>query len=162
MIPTAAYAPARGADLLPAGVCLSTVSRPPVSALAHAMTAEQRVLDELVTVIQRQRSAVVRDDLQALDDSLFATRRVLGTLEEARRRRRALAQVLTDCADVSVTDLERSLGARMTAELREASDALLASAARLAREVALNRQVHSVILLPSLSVKEPITSITRS
>lgn len=144
----AAYAPARGAELLPAGVSLaSTVGRPPVAALAEVMTAERRLLDELIAVMQRQRGAVVRDDLQALDDSLFATRRVLATLDEARRRRRALAQVLTDCATGDFNDLERSLGARMTAELRHASDALRASAARLAREVGVNRDLLRVTML---------------
>jgi hypothetical protein len=60
----------------------------PVDSLTDALTTERRLLDELIVVMRRQRTAVGQDDLQAVDDSVFSTHRVLVTLSEARRRRR--------------------------------------------------------------------------
>jgi hypothetical protein len=64
-------------------------SRPPLSpidALTDALISERRLLEELITVMRRQRSAVGDDDLQSVDDSVFASHRVLVTLNEARQR----------------------------------------------------------------------------
>ena len=60
----------------------------PIDSMTDALTTERRLLDELISVMRRQRSAVGDDDLQRVDDSVFATHRVLVTLNEARRRRR--------------------------------------------------------------------------
>ena len=62
----------------------------PVDSLTDALLTERRLLDELIAVMRRQRTAVGQDDLQAVDDSVFSTHRVLVTLSEARRRRRNL------------------------------------------------------------------------
>ena len=56
----------------------------PVDSLTDALKTERRLIDELISVMKRQRSAVGDDDLQAVDDSVFATHRVLVTLSEAR------------------------------------------------------------------------------
>ncbi len=56
----------------------------PADSLAEALVAECQTLDDLLGVIRRQRAAVTRDDLQGIDDSVFATHRILVTLEEAR------------------------------------------------------------------------------
>lgn len=136
------YAPAGATGVLPAGVSLMGVAGgPSVDALVDAMRSEKKLLDELVALMRRQRGAVAQDDLQAVDDSVFSTHRVLVTLNEARRRRRALYQVLADRDDASIHELEDVLGHRMTDAARDARDALRATAQVLANEVAINRQV---------------------
>ena len=56
----------------------------PVDSLTDALTTERRLLDELIVVMRRQRTAVGQDDLQAVDDSVFSTHRVLVTLSDVR------------------------------------------------------------------------------
>lgn len=120
--------------LVPAGLL-------PVEVLADAMSSEARLIDDLIAIMRRQRTAVAHDDLQGVDDSVFATHRVLLTLNQARLRRRALNRMLGEREDVSLDALEDMLGARMTPQLATLRDDLKRSARSLAREVSLNRQV---------------------
>ncbi len=120
---------------------LSPSLAPSVEALADAMGSEKRLIDELISIMRRQRSAVAVDDLQGVDDSVFATHRVLVTLNEARRRRRALNRMLGEREDISIDALDEVLGARMTDALRAVRDGLQLSARALSQEVAINRQV---------------------
>ncbi len=120
---------------------LSPALAPSVEALADAMGSEKRLIDELISIMRRQRSAVAVDDLQGVDDSVFATHRVLVTLNEARRRRRALNRMLGEREDISVDALDDVLGPRMTDGLRDVRDGLQLSARALSQEVAINRQV---------------------
>src|SRR5215207_5907568 len=57
-------------------------------ALVDALGSERRLVDELTATMRRQRAAVAVDDLQAVDDSVFATHRLLATLGQARQRRK--------------------------------------------------------------------------
>jgi hypothetical protein len=91
--------------------------------------------------MQRQRAAVAADDLQALDDSVFATYRVLATLGEARRRRRSVNRLFGRDEDFDMNELEAELGATMTPALVEARDTLRDVAQSLAVEVQRNKQV---------------------
>jgi flagellar FlgN protein len=120
---------------------LSPGTLPSVEVLADAMTSETRLIDELIAIMRRQRKAVSIDDLQAVDDSVFATHRVLVTLNEARRRRHALNRMLGEREDLSIDSLDEVLGTRMTDELRSLRDALQQSALSLSQEVSINRQV---------------------
>jgi hypothetical protein len=117
-----------------------------VSSLVEAFTTERRLLDELRAVLQRQRDAVDADDLQAVDDSVFATHRVLVTLDEARQRRRHLNALIGEREDLGVHALDVVLGMRMTPALRTARDELRHAARALADEVAVNRRVLRVAL----------------
>ncbi len=112
-----------------------------VDSFTDALVTERRLLDELITVLRRQRSAVGEDDLQAVDDSVFATHRVLVTLSEARRRRRALNTLIGQNEDLGIHSLDEVLGPRMTTALRLARDDLHNTARLLSREVALNRRI---------------------
>lgn len=112
-----------------------------VAALADALRSEYRLLDELIAVLQRQRSAVVEEDLQTVEESVYSTHRVLNTLNEARRRRRSLNRLLGESDDLSTRELDHALGTRMTDELRAARDQLEAIARVLSREVEVNRRV---------------------
>ncbi|MCU0626799.1 MAG: flagellar protein FlgN [Gemmatimonadaceae bacterium] len=113
----------------------------PADVLVDVLRSERRLLEELVAVMQRQRAAVAADDLQALDDSVFATYRVLATLGEARRRRRSVNRLFGREEDFDMNDLEVALGTQFTPALREARDTLRDCAAALATEVARNKQV---------------------
>src|SRR3954451_4869861 len=113
----------------------------PVDSLTDALATERRLLDELITIMGRQRTAVGKDDLQAVDDSVFSTHRVLVTLGEARRRRRTLNTLIGQQEDLGIHSLDDALGARMTDPLRQARDELSKSARALSREVALNRRI---------------------
>jgi flagellar FlgN protein len=117
----------------------STMS--PIDSLAEALAAERRLIDELLAVIHRQRAAVADDDLRGIEDSMFATHRLLVTLSEAKCRRRTVNTLLGQSEDVGILALDRVLGARMTPELREQRDGLHQAARTLSREVAVNREL---------------------
>lgn len=112
-----------------------------LEALADALRSERRLLDELASIMRRQRASVAADDLQAVDDSVFATHRVLLTLGEARRRRRSLNLLLGGSEEMEVRELEALLGPGLGAPLHEALEALRAAALVLSREVEVNRRV---------------------
>ena len=112
-----------------------------VEVLSDVLGTERRLLEELVIVMRRQRAAVAADDLQALDDSVFATYRVLATLGEARRRRKSVNRLLGGAEDMNVNDLEEILGDRATPDVIAARNALQDMAAALSREVDTNKQV---------------------
>ena len=113
----------------------------PLAALVDAHHSERRLLDELVAIMRRQRSAVAGDDLQGVDDSVFATHRILVTLGEARRRRRALNVALAGTDEVDARTLADVFGGHVPVALQEAREALRGSATSLAKEVDVNRRV---------------------
>lgn len=112
-----------------------------LAAMGDALATETRLLRELAAVMRQQREAVASDDLQRLDDSVFATHRILVTLAEARRRRRSVNRLLGAPEEVGVHQLERVLGAAMTPALSAARDGLREAAGVLAGEVDVNRRV---------------------
>ncbi len=112
-----------------------------VEVLSDVLGTERRLLEELMLVMQKQRAAVAADDLQALDDSVFATYRVLATLGEARRRRKSVNRLLGGEEDMNVNDLEEILGDRATPTVIDARNALQDAAVSLSREVDINKQV---------------------
>lgn len=113
----------------------------PIDSLTEALWTERRLIDELISVMRKQRNAVGEDDLQVVDDSVFATHRVLVTLSEARRRRRTLNALIGQPEDLGIHALDEALGARMTPALRAARDELHQAARVLSREVAVNRRI---------------------
>jgi hypothetical protein len=113
----------------------------PVDSLTDALATERRLLDELIALMRRQRTAVENDDLQSVDDSVFSTHRVLVTLSEARRRRRNLNTLIGQREDLAIDALDDALGSRMTEVLRRARDELQLAARALSCEVALNRRI---------------------
>lgn len=132
--PSFAAAPQAGAPM---------TSFPPAAldALANALSAERALINDLIDVMLRQRSAVGADDLQGVDDSVFATHRLLLTLGEARKRRRGINSVLGWREDAGVKQLDELLGAAMPARIRTERDELQAAARRLSREIEINRRI---------------------
>jgi FlgN protein len=112
-----------------------------VDVLSDVLGTERKLLEELMHVMRKQRAAVAADDLQALDDSVFATYRVLATLGEARRRRKSVNRLLGGAEDMNVNDLEEILGDRATPAVIAARDALQDAAVSLSHEVDINKQV---------------------
>ena len=111
------------------------------TALVDALRDEARLLDALATIMRAQRNAVGTDDIDAVDQSVFATHRVLVNLNEARRRRRQLNQLLGESDDLSVPALEAFFGGEPPADVRAAADHLADAGRGLQREVEINRRV---------------------
>ncbi|MEO7963478.1 MAG: flagellar export chaperone FlgN [Gemmatimonadaceae bacterium] len=121
---------------------ISPAQWPPlVNSIADALLSERRLIDELIAIMKTQRESVAADDLQGVDDSVFAVQRVLHTLGEARKRRRALNVRLGQPADIALRDLLESMGPYASDDLRASREALQLSARALAREVSTNRQI---------------------
>jgi len=141
----------RGGGALSLSLASAAIERPRVTpgqhsataldALLDALRSERKLLDDLVGTLRRQRSAVGTDDLQGVDDTVFATHRILATLGQARVRRRQINRLLVGVDELPARELEEALGAQMDEELRTACAELQASAGVLAREVDVNRRV---------------------
>jgi hypothetical protein len=126
------------------GLFTAEPGRAPAAALdslADAMESERRVVDEIAATMRRQRTAVSADDLDTIDDTVFAMHRLLQTLGAARQRRRTVSQLFGAADDLPVRELESLLGPLMTARLSTARDALQGSARALSQEVQINRRV---------------------
>ncbi|MBK6486418.1 MAG: flagellar export chaperone FlgN [Gemmatimonadetes bacterium] len=114
---------------------------PLVHGLADALQSERRLIDDLIAIMRQQREAVSADNLQGVDDTVFAVQRVLLTLAEARKRRRSINVRLGQPEDMALRDLLEAMGPYATDDLRTSREALQGSARTLAREVSTNRQV---------------------
>jgi hypothetical protein len=112
-----------------------------IDALAEALVAEARLLSELTDVVRRQRDAIARDDIEALDDTVFATHRVLLTLGQARKQRRAINHLLGESDDLSLSALDDVFGGAPPARIRDGVAQLSETARVLHREVDMNRRV---------------------
>ena len=110
-------------------------------ALCGAVLSEVRLLEDLVDVLRKQRDSVGADDLEGVDDSVFATHRILVTLGEARRQRRSLTRMVTGTNDIGLSALDNILGDEINDEVRDARERLQAAALTLSREVEINRKV---------------------
>lgn len=134
MSPTTLYAP-------------QTTSRPAVQSTAlldamhDALVSERRLLDDLIAQMRRQRAAVACDDIQGVDDSTFATHRILATLGQARQRRRQLNVLLGGTEDCTLRELEDLLGDLVDDRFRDARVRLQQAADVLTREVGMNRKL---------------------
>ena len=120
---------------------LAPANPPSAEALADAMVSEKRLVDELIRILRRQRHAVSADDRDGIDDTLFATHRVLDTLGEARRRRHSLNRMLGERESLPIEALDDVLGARMTDSLRSVRRSLQCSATALSCAVTANRML---------------------
>ena len=112
-----------------------------LDALLDALVSERRLIDDLAATVRRQRAAVGADDQEAVDDSVFATHRILATLGQARTRRRQINRLIAGDEELPARELDAVLGDQMSEPLRAAREELRTSAAALAREVDVNRRV---------------------
>lgn len=112
-----------------------------LSALHDALVGERKLLDDLIAQMRRQRAAVGSDDIDGVDDSTFATHRILATLGQARTRRRQLNVLLGGTEDCTLRELEDHLGPQTDNRLKDARLRLQQAADLLTREVGMNRKL---------------------
>jgi transcriptional regulator of met regulon len=145
-----APAPAVGAAgaAPPAAAAAAPRTAPPPAlfdTLLDALRSERKLVEDLAATMRRQRAAVAGDDLETVDDTVFATHRVLATLGQARIRRRQLNRLFAGADELPVRALADAACAAAdpgrAALVRGACDELLAGAGALAREVDVNRRV---------------------
>lgn len=110
-----------------------------LNALHDALLGERKLLDDLIAQMRRQRAAVGADDIDGVDDSTFATHRILATLGQARTRRRQLNVLLGATEECTLRELEDHLGPQSDERLKEARVLLQQAAELLTREVSMNR-----------------------
>lgn len=110
-------------------------------ALASSLSSERGLLEELVETLRRQREAIADDDLDVVETTVHGVHRILVTLREARRGRRALIQRLTGDASTPLDDLDGALGPGMTDGLARARSELIDAAGTVSEELELNRRV---------------------
>jgi hypothetical protein len=132
---------------------------PLMNGLADAMQSERRLIDELIGIMKQQREAVAADDLQCVDDSVFAVQRVLHTLGEARKRRRSLNVRLGQPEDAPLRDLLEALGPYANDDLHTSRELLQEAARTLAREVSMNRQILREALATGESVVRTLAGV---
>jgi hypothetical protein len=121
---------------LPAVDPRSTVT---AAALCDVLAAETRLLNDLIAILRRQREGAANGDFAMVDESVFATQRVLHTLTEARRRRRAIYRMLGAPDDAGARALVDTLGSALAPDLSQALDTLMTAANELAQHVEENR-----------------------
>lgn len=141
MMPNPQYARKSGVPTSPVRPPSAPVPPAALDALADALVMERKLVDELTAVMLRQRNAVATDDVQAVDDSVFATHRLLLTLGEARKRRRSINRILGCQEETGVKQLEDALGPWMTPQLRAVREELQGAARTLSREIETNRRI---------------------
>lgn len=112
-----------------------------LDALHDALISERKLLDDLIAQMRRQRASVAADDIEGVDESTFATHRILATLGQARTRRRQLNILLGGSEDCTLRELENMLGDQVDSRLRDARLRLTQAADLLAREVGMNRKL---------------------
>lgn len=122
----------------------STAARPGALAPGHlirAMRDEHAVLEDLVMTLERQRLAVTRDDINAVNDSVFAAHRLLSAYREARTRRRSVVTVACGGGEGSLEDLDLAPGVLLSDDERLARTDLRLAARRLVSAVDQNRKL---------------------
>lgn len=112
-----------------------------LNALHDALISERRLLDDLIAQMRRQRAAVAADDIEGVDESTFATHRILATLGQARQRRRQLNVLLGANEECTLRELEDVLGELVDDRFRDARLRLQQAADVLTREVGMNRKL---------------------
>jgi hypothetical protein len=118
------------------------LSRALEARLAEALRTEIRVLGTLAEVLDAQRDAVAKDDLQGVEGSVHAVERVLMTLREARRNRGGLLEQIGLAARGPLSALREAFGPRISLELHRAIDDLVA----LARDIDQRLQTNARLL----------------
>ncbi len=104
-----------------------------------AIQAEHSLLGELRAALERQRAGIAADDTASIDSATHEVSRAVLTLDEARRRREQLVQLVSGGEPVGLEGLERFLGE--VPGLREARRAVRAAAEDTVQALALNQAI---------------------
>jgi hypothetical protein len=109
--------------------------------LIDTLETECRLLSELASILRQQREGVATDNMNMVDDSVFAAHRVMGTLKDAQRRRHSLVELLTGTQTTSLAELDDALGPLQGHALADIRGRIGREARALAREIRVNRNV---------------------
>ncbi|MBK6494445.1 MAG: flagellar export chaperone FlgN [Gemmatimonadetes bacterium] len=104
-----------------------------------AIQAEERLLSELRGALERQRAGIAEDDTAAIDAATHAVSRSVLTLDEARRRREQLVQLVSGGESVGLDGIDRFIGE--VPGLREARRAVRRAAEAAVSELAMNQAI---------------------
>ncbi len=109
--------------------------------LTSTLIEEARLIDSLCLALLDQRAGVAADDAEVVDHSVHAIGRCLLTLNEARRRRGSLVQLLAGSPEVSIEALESALGLPLPKAVLVARDQVRRAARIAASELAINQRI---------------------
>ena len=108
-------------------------------ALLTAMRGEERLLIELCQALARQRAGVAADDPAAVEAATHQVSRTVLTLDQARRRREQLTQLLGGGELLPLDQLELRIGT--IAGLVDLRRSLREAATAAVRDLALNQSI---------------------
>jgi len=109
--------------------------------LLNALIDEGCTLQELGTILERQRRGVAENDQDLIEASVQALGRTLLTMEEARRRRESLLALLAGGEPLRLRELERVFGDPLPVALADARRSVQQLATTIARELAINHHI---------------------
>ena len=115
--------------------------------LAAALGTEMHNLRHLLETLQLQRTAIAKSDVDAINENIFAMRRLLLTLSEARRYRELVVEKLGAPPDIAPRWGDAHEANRVnappwsSASIQSLRDELQKLAAEVAREVETNRKI---------------------
>lgn len=104
-----------------------------------ALRAEEQLLVELCRALADQRDGISRDDSAGIETATHGVSRAVMTLDEARRRREQLIQLLTDGEPTPLEQLESVIGS--VPGLAAARAAVRNAAKTAVRDLALNQAI---------------------
>lgn len=113
----------------------------PREALAHALRAEARLLRELTGILTAHRRALLEGDPDAAEVAVFRSRRVLGTVTQARLKRERLMARAMGSRDWSLDELADVPGMATNDELQAASADLGSAMLDLDDTLAMSRRM---------------------
>lgn len=104
-----------------------------------ALRAEEELLVELCRALADQRDGIARDDSAGIETATHGVSRAVMTLDEARRRREQMIQLLTDGDPTPLEKLEAIIGP--VPGLGAARAAVRNAAKTAVRDLALNQSI---------------------
>lgn len=104
----------------------------------NALIDEGRALQRLLTLLERQRHALMTDDPVMVDQTAAGMSRVLLTTAEARHRRQSLLALMGRPTNSGLSAFESVFGEPLPGALASARRSLLETAAAVQREAATN------------------------
>ncbi|MDX2191765.1 MAG: hypothetical protein NW201_00330 [Gemmatimonadales bacterium] len=113
----------------------------PAADLDRALRREAELIGEVRAALAAQRAAVAADDIERVELSVQAVGRTLLVLDEARRRRAAIATLASGREVGSLAELEAAWDGPMPLSLREACAAVRREAEAAASEARVNQAV---------------------
>lgn len=107
-------------------------------ALYSALSTERRLMDELKAALARQKAAVGRNDIDAIEAGVGDVHRTLFTLDEALKRRRSILALSTGSEETPLSHVPE-IAQNPQGALGQLATELTVAAETVARELASTR-----------------------